>query len=159
MRPAQSFLASLRGDNGAPAPLNDKKNKHRCQLDFGVRTRRIFHGGSFGVSGTPPGAWRNSHAKPLDWKRQGPSHSERCWRLALVRGEESDNTVPLVSYRKIDSLDSYTMSCHHLCGCSLTGVSARDMTGLVTDSTPSSVTAGGGVFIAHVVDGIDYSID
>ena len=34
----------------------DKKNKHRCQLGTGVRTRRKFHGGCFGVSGTPPGA-------------------------------------------------------------------------------------------------------
>ena len=42
-----------------------------------------------------------SHAKPLDWKSQG---------------EESDNTDPLASHRKIDWLDSYSVSCHRLCG-------------------------------------------
>ena len=64
-------------------------------------------------------------------------------------GEGSGNTDPLASHRKIDSLDSYSVSCHRLCGYSLTGVSARDLSGLVTDSTPSSVTADGGAFIAH----------
>ena len=43
----------------------------------------------------------DSHAKPLDWKSQG---------------EESDNTDPLASHRKIDWLDSYSASCHRLCG-------------------------------------------
>ena len=43
-----------------------------------------------------------SHAKPLDWK---------------ARGEESDNTGPLASHRKIDSLDSYSASCNRLRGC------------------------------------------
>ena len=33
-----------------------------------------------------------------------------------VRGEESDNTDPLASHRKIDSLDSYSVSCHRLRG-------------------------------------------
>ena len=42
-----------------------------------------------------------SHAKPLDWK---------------TGGEESDNTDPLASHRKIDSLDSYSVSCHRLRG-------------------------------------------
>ena len=42
-----------------------------------------------------------SHAKPLDWKSQG---------------EESDNTDPLASHRKIDWLDSYSVSCHRLRG-------------------------------------------
>ena len=42
-----------------------------------------------------------SHAKPLDWK---------------ASGEESDNTDPLTSHRKIDSLDSYSVSCHRLRG-------------------------------------------
>ena len=42
-----------------------------------------------------------SHAKPLDWKSQG---------------EESGNTDPLASHRKIDSLDSYSVSCHRLRG-------------------------------------------
>ena len=42
-----------------------------------------------------------SHAKPLDWK---------------TRGEESDNTDLLASHRKIDSLDSCSVSCHRLRG-------------------------------------------
>ena len=42
-----------------------------------------------------------SHAKPLDWKSQG---------------EESDNTDPPASHRKIDWLVSYSVSCHRLRG-------------------------------------------
>jgi hypothetical protein len=61
------------------AALYDKKNKHRCQLEFEFAPAGSFHGGSFGVSGTPPGARLVGRAKPLDWK---------------ARGEESDNTGP-----------------------------------------------------------------
>ncbi len=49
----------------------------------------------------PGHSHKDSHAKPLDGK---------------VRGEESDNTDPLASHRKIDSLDSYSVSCHRLRG-------------------------------------------
>jgi hypothetical protein len=50
-----------------------------------------------------------------------------------VRGEESGNTDPLASHRKIDWLDRCSVSCHRLRGYLLTGVSARDLSGLVTD--------------------------
>ena len=63
-----------------------------------------------------------------------------------IRGEESGNTDPLASHRRIDSLDSDPASCHRLHGYSLTGVSLDrlracrrfgDLSGLVTDSHPA----------------------
>ena len=84
------------------------------------------------------------------------------------RGEESDNTDPLASHRKIDRLDSCSMRCHRFgrlltpeaspsTGFMPVGVSGT-LSGLVTDSAPSSVCAGGGVFIAHVVVQMCWSI-
>ena len=105
---------------------------------FAVEWKWVLRTTSHRLAGLP-GVVRGPdlHAKPLDWKSQG---------------EESDNTDPLASHPKNDSLDSFSVSCHHIIGYWLTGVSARDLSGLVTDSIPPSVTSGGGVFIAHVLD-------
>ena len=82
-----------------PAPHNDKKNKHRCQLAFAPAG--YFTAVLSVFQAHLPAHDSNSHAKPLDWK---------------ARGEESDNTGLLASHRKIDSLDSYSVSCHRLHG-------------------------------------------
>ena len=79
-----------------------KKNKHRCQLGWSSHPLEDFTAVLSVFQAHLPAHDSNSHAKPLDWK---------------ARGEESDNTGLLASHRKIDSLDSYTMSCHRLRGC------------------------------------------
>jgi len=48
----------------------------------------VFHGGSFGVSGTPPGARLLMAMRSL-WigKARGRASLERRWRLVVARGE------------------------------------------------------------------------
>jgi hypothetical protein len=84
------------------APFNDKKNKHRCQLGWSSHPQDHFTAVvSVFQAHLPMHRYIDSDAKPLDWKSQG---------------EESDNTDPLASHRKIDSLDSYSASCNRLRG-------------------------------------------
>ena len=60
---------------GARAAINDKKNKHRCQLK--LAPAGSFHGGCFGVSGTPPGHdWIDSHAKPLAFSKSKEARNQ-----------------------------------------------------------------------------------
>ena len=48
-----------------PPPIGTNENKHHCQFGEGLTPAGRFHGGSFGVSGTPPGA-NDGFAKPVN---------------------------------------------------------------------------------------------
>ena len=59
------MLRGLLDGQSRAAVITTKKNKHRCQLSQ-LAPAGEFHGGSFGVCGTPPVAsMRSTVAKPL----------------------------------------------------------------------------------------------
>jgi len=115
----------------APAPRNDKKNKHRCPLQrcWGHTrwsiSRRFFRC----FRHTSRSTAFDGHAKPLDWKSTGPSLSGEA--LAACRGKrrEWNQTIQVrwLMHRLMHGLDTYSVRCDRLRGCWLTGVSARDL--------------------------------
>ena len=97
------------------AAYTTKKNKHRCQLGTGVRTRRIFHGGSFGVSGTPPGARRHSPCEASGLEKPGARNHQTIQirqsvivRLTGLTVTSRDATVDTVTYSRMSPSAGFT---------------------------------------------------
>jgi hypothetical protein len=100
---------------------NDKKNKHRCQLGWSSHPQDHFTAVvSVFQAHLPVHRSIDSDAKASGLKKPWlePFAKKVLARCHGQRREiESDNTGPLASHRKIDSLDSHSASCNRLRGC------------------------------------------
>jgi hypothetical protein len=87
-------MSGAGGNWCAPAPHTTKKEQ--TPLSVPVRNSHpldSFHGGCFGVSGTPPVRDMDCLAKPLVWKIHKLSISREVLAVATVRGEKGNQTI------------------------------------------------------------------
>jgi hypothetical protein len=83
------------GDMCAPAPRNDKKNKHRCPLQLSLRAHPLeyFTADLSVFQAHLPEHGFDGHAKPLDWKTAGPSLSGEVLVAGRGKRREWNQTI------------------------------------------------------------------